>query len=376
MKEKHQTKPLKTAVIGMGGIGNTHARCHRENTLSQLVAVCDVVREKAEKAAETHGVKAYTGLTELLAHEEVDIIDVTTSGYENGSWHYEPVMEALAAGKDVLCEKPLSNDIGETREMVESARTRKLRLGCNLNHYFTPTAERARQYMAEGRVGEVISVLFRMGFQGGEASYGFNPSPRFNRPYAHLKAFLTHPLSVMRYFCGDVTHVQAFLSRTGYRKNKGDLLLSVNSVHLLFENGAIGYLMSHRGDAVWGLGGWWSCEIAGSRGTFCIENCIEKLTYWPAPDPDTKYGLGEAPPPEVTDTGIKSFGETFPRRIHAFLEDTANGVSPDTIRASGRDALATLEVIEAVIQSHENGGMLTRPHPLPPLHGDPLTEII
>ncbi len=367
---------LKTAVIGMGGIGNTHAKCHQADDLSRLVAVCDVVKEKADKAAETYGVNAYSSLGELLKHEDVDIVDVTTSGYENGSWHYEPVMEALAAGKDVLCEKPLSNDIGETREMVRAANARKLRLGCNLNHYFTPTAERARQYMADGRIGEVISVLFRMGFQGGEATYGFNPSPRFNRPYAHLKAFLTHPLSVMRYFCGDVTHVQAFLSRTGYRKNKGDLLLSVNSVHLLFEDGTIGYLMSHRGEAVWGLGGWWSCEVAGSRGTFCIENCIEKLTYWPAPEPGEKYGLGEAPPPEIYDTGIKSFGETFPRRIHAFLEDKSRSVSPDKIRASGRDALATLEIIEAVIQSYENGGVLTRPHPLPPLHGDPLTETI
>lgn len=376
MMEDKVARPLKTAVIGMGGIGNTHAKCHQENALSHLVAVCDVVPGKAEKAAETYGVKAYTSLREVLKHEAVDVIDVTTSGYENGSWHYEPVMEALSAGKDVLCEKPLSNDIGETREMVRYAAERGLRLGCNLNHYFTPTADRARRYMDEGRIGEVISVLFRMGFQGGEASYGFNPSPRFNRPYAHLKAFLTHPLSVMRFFCGDVTHVQAFLSRTGYRKNKGDLLWSVNSVHLRFENSAIGYLMSHRGDAVWGLGGWWSCELAGSRGTFCIENCIEKLTYWPALEPDTKYGLGEAPPPEVYDTGIKSFGETFPRRIHAFLEDVNQGVFPDNIRASGRDALATLEVIEAVIQSHENGGALTRPHPLPPRHGDPLTEKI
>ncbi len=371
-----QPTPLKTAVIGMGGIGNTHAKCHQDDPLSDLVAVCDVVKEKALKAAETYGVKAYTSLTDLLVQEAVDVVDVTTSGYENGSWHFEPTMQALAAGKDVLCEKPLSNDIREAREMVRFAAEQKRHLGCNLNHYFTPTAERAKQYMTENRIGEVISVLFRMGFQGGEATYGFNPSPRFNRPYAHLKAFLTHPLSVMRYFCGDVTHVQAFLNQPGCRKSKGDLLLSVNSVHLRFEDGTVGYLMSQRGDAVWGLGGWWYCEVAGSRGTFCIENCIEKLTYWPAPEPGQKYGLGEAPKPEIFDTGIKDFGQTFPRRIHAYLEDVGNGVTPERIRSSGRDALATLEIIEAVIQSYENGGALMRPHPLPPLHGDPLTETL
>ena len=71
------------------------------------------------------------------------------------------------------------------------------------------------------------------------------------------------------------------------------------------------------------------------------------------------------------DTGITGFGETFPRRIHAFMEDVTNGVPTDSLRGSGRDALATLEYTFAVIESYEQGGAMVRPHPLPPLHGDP-----
>ena len=367
---------LKIGVVGMGGIGNTHAACHKQDPLANLVAVCDVVKEKADAAAATHGVKAYYSLREMLAHEELDVVDVTTGGYENGSWHFEPAMEALAAGKHVLCEKPLSNDIGEARDMVRVAAERKLALGCNLNHYFTATAERAKQYMDEGRIGETTYLMFKMGFNGGQETYAFNKSPRFNQPYAHMKAFLTHPFSVMRHFCGDITHVQSFSTKPGYRKNAGDLLVSVNSVHVRFANDTVGYLLSHRGDAVWGLGGWWSCEVAGSKGTFCIENCVEKLTYWPAPKPGQGYGIGQEAPPEVLDTGIKDFGATFPNRIHAYLEDVTNGVPPHKVRASGRDALATLEYIWAVIDSYENGGALVRPHPLPTVHGDPLRDRI
>ena len=73
----------------------------------------------------------------MLKHEELDVVDVCTGGNENGSWHYEPVMEALDAGKHVLVEKPISNDIHEAREMVTMAADRDLYLGCNLNHYFT-----------------------------------------------------------------------------------------------------------------------------------------------------------------------------------------------------------------------------------------------
>jgi len=74
------------------------------------------------------------------------------------------------------------------------------------------------------------------------------------------------------------------------------------------------------------------------------------------------------------DTGIKDFGATFPRRIHAFLEDVTNGVSRERLRGSGRDALATLEYTWAVIESYLAGGETVVPHPLPILKGDPLTD--
>jgi hypothetical protein len=76
------------------------------------------------------------------------------------------------------------------------------------------------------------------------------------------------------------------------------------------------------------------------------------------------------------DTGVKDFGKTFPSRIHAFLEDVTNGVPHEHLRASGRDALATLEYIWAVIESYETGGSVVRPKALPPIHGDPSSERI
>jgi len=71
-------------------------------------------------------------------------------------------------------------------------------------------------------------------------------------------------------------------------------------------------------DATYGLGGWWSLEIAGTRGTFCIENCIEKLTFWPAPGTEKAGDAanlaapgGASGGPEVFNTGITDFGQTF-----------------------------------------------------------------
>ena len=370
---------LKVGVVGLRGIGNSHADCHAKDDLAELVAVCDLVKPLADKAAEKHKVKAYGSLKEMLkAHPDLDIVDVCTGGIENGSWHYEPAMEAMEAGKHTLVEKPLSNDIGEARQMVAKAAEKKVYLGCNLNHYFTPPAERARKYMDDGDVGELVYCLHKMGFNGGEDSYKYGYNFRISGyPYFHMKAFLTHPFSVMRYFCGDIIQVQAFVNRPGCRRKAGDVMLSINGIHVKFANDSMGYLLSQRGDCSFGLGGWWSFELAGTRGTFCIENCIEKLTFWPAPGtapkPD-KLDVGAAGGPIVFNSGITDFGATFPLRIHAFLEDVTNKVHRDSLRASGRDALAVLEYTWAAMESYEQGGILVRPHPLPPLHDDPAKQ--
>ena len=76
------------------------------------------------------------------------------------------------------------------------------------------------------------------------------------------------------------------------------------------------------------------------------------------------------PAPETKEYGVSDFGSTFPTRINAFVEDVKNGVSPEAIRSSGRDALATLEYTFAAIKSYENGGALVVPEMLPPLRGD------
>ena len=145
-------------------------------------------------------------------------------------------------------------------------------------------------------------------------------------------------------------------------------MLSVNSIHVRFANGGYGHLISQRGDAMFGYGGWWSYEHAGTKSTFAIENCVEKLHVW---DPNRCQSSKQATPaPITTEYGEKDFGSTFPNRINAFLEDVTNKVSPEAIRASGRDALATLEYTFAAIKSYENGGALVIPEMLPPIHGD------
>ena len=224
---------LNVAVVGMGGIGNTHAQCYFDNPLSNLVAVCDLVKEKADEAAEKFHCRAFYSEEEMLkAMPEIDVVSVTTSGYENGSMHFEPAMIALDYKKAVLCEKPICADVREARELVAYAAKNKLYLGCDLNHYFTQPAEDAKKRQLDGKVGELIYCIHKVGFNGTEAGYNKMMAQQWQMPYSHLKAFCAHPFSVMRYFCGDIIAVQAFLDKPGVRRTAEDAMLSVNSIHV------------------------------------------------------------------------------------------------------------------------------------------------
>jgi len=328
---------LRTAVIGMRGIGNTHAEVYHTDSLAELAAVCDIVPERADESAARWGVPAYYSVADLLREARPEAVSVTTGGFENGSWHYEPVMECLRAGVHVLCEKPISNNIEHAREMVRTAKERSLYFGVNLNHRFVPPAERARKWIDEGRLGELLLINMTMWID----------NPNETSPWFHLRALHPHSLDIMRYFCGDARRVQAFANH-GPLPNGGRRVCWSNAqVNIEFANGVVGHLTGSYDAAP--RHNLERCEVMGSEGRFVLDNCYEELTLYPR--------RGE----ELTVVrnsimgGLSGFNATFQRRIHRWLEQVTAGAPRDQIDASGEDGLAVQEIIEAAIRSIENG---------------------
>ena len=140
---------LRVAIVGMGGIGNNHGRCYTNHPDAKVVAVCDIIQERSDKAAEAFGCQGFYSIQTLLESGiEFDAASVTTAGVENGGDHYAPTMQLLAAGYPVLGEKPISNNLAHAEEMVAHAREKGLRYGVNLNHRFTPAAVLAKEWHA------------------------------------------------------------------------------------------------------------------------------------------------------------------------------------------------------------------------------------
>ncbi len=322
---------LKVGVIGCGGIGRRHATVYKEDPLAQLVAVCDILRERADRAASEFGVKAYYSVDEMLRHEQLDVVSVCTAGVENGGDHYTPTMQALEAGLHVLCEKPLSNNIQEAREMVRTAAAKGLYLGCDLNHRFVPMAARAKQWLQEGRLGQPLFINMALWIR----------NPNETSPWFHLRALHPHSVDVMRYFCGNIRRVQAFLT-----KAPGRQIWSTASINMEFENGVVGHLMGS-----YDMSGHHPierCEVGGNRGRFVLENVNERLILFPHDSPERIVI-------ENNFMSALNFNDTFKNRIHRFLEQVQAKVPLAELDGSGLQALLAQEVIEAAIRSWNEG---------------------
>ncbi len=321
---------LRVAVIGMGPIGNLHAGMYAQDDLAELVGVCDIVKERADKTASAHGAAAFYDVDAMLRELAPDVVSVTTGGYENSSDHYAPTIQALAAGCHVLGEKPISNDIAQAEEMVAKARAMGLCYGINLNHRFTPAARLAKSWIDEGRLGHLLFVNMAMWIM----------NPAETSPYYHIKSLHPHTVDVMRYFCGDIEAVHCFAV-----KAPGRQIWSTAQFSFRFRNGVVGSLTGsydiERGHPME------RCEVAGTGGRFVLDDMWRELTLYPAGD------LQKTVYTDPLFGGFHNFQNTFRERIHTFLRQVKDGVAPDRIDGSGEEGLAAQKVLAAAIKSLE-----------------------
>jgi len=323
---------LRVCVIGMGPIGNRHAKIYREDDLSELVGVCDIVKDRTDAAASRFGVPAFSDATKMLDALKPDVVSITTGGQEYGSDHFEPTMLALDAGCHVLGEKPISNDISQAEKMVAKAREKKRCYGINLNHRFTPAANLAKKWVDNGKLGHLLFCHMSMWIK----------NPAESSPYYQIKALHPHTVDVMRYFCGDVEAVQCFATKAPGRK-----IWSTAHFSMKFKNGVVGGLTGsydiERGHPME------RCEVAGTGGRFVLDDMWRELTLYPAGNYEkTVYS-------NPLFGGMRDFEDTFRNRIHSFLEQVVQNVPPDQIDGSGAEGLAAQRVLQAAIESLENG---------------------
>ncbi|WP_279581005.1 Gfo/Idh/MocA family protein [Fodinicola feengrottensis] len=158
-------KTLGVAMVGYAFMGAAHSQAWRTvhrafdvPVVPEMKVLYGRTRDAAEAAAGKLGwAQAGTDWREVLGRDDVDIVDICTPG----DTHAEIAIAALAAGKHVLCEKPLANTVQEAEEMVAAARAareRGVRAMVGFNYRRTPALALARDMIAAGRLGRIAHV--------------------------------------------------------------------------------------------------------------------------------------------------------------------------------------------------------------------------
>lgn len=148
-------KKLKIGIIGCGGIANgKHMPALSKLDMVQMTAFCDIIREKAQNAAEKYGTKdakVYTDYRELLKDKTIDAVHVCTPNRS----HSFITVDALHAGKHVMCEKPMAKTSEDAVKMLEAAKETGKKLTIGYQNRFRPDSQYLHKACEEGQLGEI-----------------------------------------------------------------------------------------------------------------------------------------------------------------------------------------------------------------------------
>ena len=330
---------LGIGVVGLGRMGAMHARyVARGVPGAKVVAVADFDTERARAmGAELDVTNVFGSAAELAACPDVDAVLLATPSVR----HPDDVIAVAKAGKDVLCEKPLSLEVAGSEAALAAVAEAGVRLQVGLMRRHDPDYQRAAERLSGGVVGR--PVLFK--------SLQFDPEPpalAFCDPKVSGGIFLDmgiHEFDLARWMMGDeVVEVHAWASSAGVPElaSVGDYDSAV--VNLRFAGGGTGTVELAR-TAVYGEDV--RTEVVGSAGGVFVG----RLPY-----AQGAFGTVGAIAIDALDPSQMRFATAYAAQVQAFVRALAED---RPVTPTGEDALAALRISLAARASAERGGIVS-----------------
>ncbi|RLF06315.1 MAG: hypothetical protein DRK00_02045 [Thermoprotei archaeon] len=349
---------LRHAIVGAGVIGRHHAKVVHELEEYELVAVADVVEEKARSLAERYGARAYTDYVEMFEKEELDTVSVCTPH----PLHSEVAVAAAKHGVNVLTEKPMAATVSQCLEMIWEARRRGVKLGVVFQYRFEPHFRRAKRLISSGGLGEPYRALLRYVTYRDMAYYG---SAEWRGRWASegggvLINQAVHLIDAFTWLMGMMpVEVFAYAGTVGHDIEVEDLVSAV----ALYANGcqaAMQFSTLDTPDMV-------HVEIRGDRGVLLVETSPKRGEEGLKSVVGRYLYLNETPIRRAIFASLKGGGRPGYRieevRVdepftghRAVLEDFAKAVLEDREpEVPGEEGVKSVELINAMIMSAVKG---------------------
>ena len=311
-------------------------RRHAENLRrlvpnAQLVAVADALEERARQVAgELEIEKSFGSLEAMLECKSIDAIIISTPD----KFHPPAVQVAAAAGKSILCEKPLALNLADARAALAAVDKHKVYFQVGFMRRYDPAYSAAMKRIEAGEIG--VPVIFKSLGRDKEG-----PPLSYYHSQINGMLFYTnsiHDFDLARWMVQDeVTDVHAFTT-SAIRPEVtqfGDVVASL--VNLKFSKGAIGNIESHA-QVLYGYDV--RTEIVGSKGSIQVGS----LHRTPATFLTTN---GSVSP--IADYFLSTFADAYLAEVRDFVDRILNGHLPSV---TGEDGLKALAIAAAAEESH------------------------
>jgi predicted dehydrogenase len=369
-------KPLNIGLVGYGFMGRTHSNAYkRVNDFFDvpfrpvLKAVCGRTAQGAKAFAEQWGYESTeTDWRTLVERKDIDAVDICTPN----NTHADIALAAAAAGKMILCEKPLSMNLVEGQKMVDAIEKAGVPNTVWYNYRRVPAVTLAKNLIDAGRLGKIFH--YRANFlqdwtisadlpQGGAGLWRLDVAAAGSGVTGDL---LAHCIDTALWLNGSINSVSA-MTETFIKERKHNLTGKVEPVGIddacaflcRFENGSLGLFESTR--YARGHKAFYTFEINGEKASikWDLED-LHRLEYFDHGDDSIVRGWHSV---HVTDgeqpymkqwwvPGLQiGYEHTFVHQLADFLENLAKG---QPTAPTFRDALATQAVCDAVLDSAEN----------------------
>lgn len=194
------SRKIKIGVIGCGRIANAaHLPSYKNNSDAEIVYVCDLIEEKAIKASNEYGGKAITDYKIILNDPEIDAISICTPNY----CHSKIAIEALRAGKHVLCEKPAGRTLDEVIEMQKVKNETGKILNIGVVNRFKDAVNKIKELVAQGELGNIHHVYISFRAHRSIPGIGGDFTNKAIAGGGVLIDWGVHYLDLVMYVCGD-----------------------------------------------------------------------------------------------------------------------------------------------------------------------------
>lgn len=340
MKEK-----MGYGIIGCGVISPWHAGAVRNIPEAELVAVCDVIPERAEKLKDDFGAKyAYTDYHEMLARDDIDIVSVCTPS----GMHADIGIDVAHAGKHVMTEKPIDVTLDKIDRLVQACKEENVKLACILQRRTSGLWRRVKRTIDESKLGKMILASIYVKYYRSQEYYD-SDSWRGTWALDGGGAMMNqgiHIIDLLRWIMGPVDTVVGFADHLVRKIEVEDTAVA----SMKFKNGAFGTLevatsitptINHR------------LEFHGENGTIMIKG--EEIVRWDVPGEDKETIQKETADVIIGDanshpTALTVFGH------QAQISDLIAAVREDREpMLTGAEARNPVELILAVYKSAQTG---------------------